>query len=160
MHTRSCLKENPRVSAPLIERGHSRGARREGKKEKGGDRERVVVQAGVCEGGRGGMQGGFQRIWIEFNSGIRNNCMSSSCHRKPRQLCRRPPRPTANTLPSQAQEVMSQGRTPGLPLTSCRAGGRDGKSIVLLQWSTLGREMVYTTNGYGWTEEGKATCTT
>lgn len=42
--------------------------------------------------------------------------MSLSCHGKPRQLCWRPRRLMASTLPSQAEEVMSQGRTPGLTL--------------------------------------------
>lgn len=80
----------------------------------------MVVKVG--EGERGSKRAGFQRIWIELSSG--NNCMSSSCHGKPRQLCWRPPRLTANKLPSQAQEVMSGGRTPGLPELS--AGWRKG----------------------------------
>lgn len=91
-------------------RGRERGGRR---RQRDREREGAVVRAGETEGAR---RAGFQRIWIEFNSGIRNNCMSSSCHGKPRQLCWRPPRLRANTLPSQAQEVMSRGRTPGLPL--------------------------------------------
>lgn len=85
---------------------------REEKTEGVRGRERVVVRAGVCKQERETTR--FQWIWIEFNSRILNNCMSSSCHGKPRQLCWRPPRLTASTLPSQAEEVMSRGRTPGL----------------------------------------------
>lgn len=124
--THRAASKKPRVSALLIERGHSRGAWTGGKgvgererEQECGSASRVVKESlkereREREGAR--KRAGFQRIWIEFNSGIRNNCMSSSCHGKPRQLCWRPPRLTANTLPSQAQEVMSRGRTPGLPL--------------------------------------------
>lgn len=130
--THRAASKKPRVSAPLIERGHSRGAQREGKGGKGEterkrERARVVVRAGVCEGEGARKRAGFQRIWIEFNSGIRNNCMSSSCHGKPRQLCWRPPSLTANTLPSQAQEVVPQGRTQAC-LCFLPASGEDGKS--------------------------------
>lgn len=96
---RAASKE-ARVQAPLNESGHSSGARR----------------AGVSRRRRAG----FQTIWIEFNSGICNNCMSLSCHGKPRQLCWRPLQLMASAHPSQAEEVKSQGRTQGptlLPVT-------------------------------------------